>query len=87
MNKINLNTSNSRKTELREIHPACKFTAHYTSRNAEMNLKYTTTNKSNFRKIKFLNQWILGAGGGRLDCKCPPLSKICFRLIFPPKTF
>ena len=32
-----------------------------------MNLKSTTTNKSNFCKNKFINQWILGVGGGRLD--------------------
>ena len=62
--KIALKTSNSRKTELAEIHSACKFTAHYTCRNVEMNLKSTTTNKSNFCKNKFINQWILGGGGG-----------------------
>ena len=83
--KIVLKTSNSRKTELSKIHSACKFTAHYTCRNVEMNLKSTTTNKSNFCKNKFINQWILQGGGGRLDCNCPTLSKICFLLIFPTK--
>ena len=70
MDKIALKTSISRKTELAEIHSTCKFTAHYASRNAEMNLK-SKTNKSNFCKNKFINQWILGGkggGGSRLDC-------------------
>ena len=49
------NIKNSRKTELAEIHSACKFTAHYTCRNVEMNLKSTTTNKSNFCKNKFID--------------------------------
>ena len=49
------NIKNSRKTELAEILSACKFTAHYACRNAEMNLKSTTTNKSNFCKNKFID--------------------------------
>ena len=78
--KIALKTSNSRKTELAEIHSACKLTAHYTCRNVEMNLKSTTTNKSNFCKNKFINQWILEAGGGVVGLTVTVL--LCQRFVF-----
>ena len=41
------------ETELVEMLqlPACEFTAHYAYKNAEMNLKSTTTNGFNLRKI------------------------------------
>ena len=40
----------------------CEFTAHYACRNAEMNLKSTTTNGFTFPKIISLRN--IGGGGG-----------------------
>ena len=41
----------------------CEFTAHYARRNAEMNLKSTTTNGFTFQKIISSRKY-LGGGGG-----------------------
>ena len=46
---------------------ACEFTAHYACRNAEMNLKSTTTNGFTFPKIISLRKYLGGGGGGTLD--------------------
>ena len=45
-----------RETELAEFHNclACEFTGHYACKNAEMNLKSTSTNGFNFRIINSL---------------------------------
>ena len=42
----------------------CEFTAHYACRNAEMNLKSTTTNGFTFPKIISLRKCCRGGGGG-----------------------
>ena len=58
MDKIALKsfTSNSRKLSWQKFHNylACEFTAYSASRNAEMNLNFTTTNGLNFRIINSL---------------------------------
>ena len=65
--------SNSGKLSWWKFHNclAYEVTAHYTCKNAEMNLKSTTANGFNFRIIN--SEWNLGRGGGVrlswLDCK------------------
>ena len=58
MDKIALKTfiSNSGKLNNHKFHNdlACEFTAYYAYRNAEMNLKSSTTNGFNFRIINSL---------------------------------
>ena len=58
MDKIALKTfiSNSGKLSNQKFHNdlECEFTAYYAYRNAEINLKYSTTNGFNFRIINSL---------------------------------
>lgn len=79
-------TTNSRKLSQEKFHNflTCEWTAHYACRNPEMNLKYATTNRFNFRMMTSLME----SCGLRLAClDCNLLIMCCLFLSCSKKSF